>query len=112
VIQAVNEERLVADMTGSAALPRQNGELVFSAPWESRAFGIAVALLGEGLYEWDEFRKGLIDQLAADENDDRAKYYECWLTALEQLLIDRGFVTAPEIKLRMAELAASPDHRH
>ena len=37
-------DRLIANMEGSAALPRKNGELVFEAPWEGRAFGIAVAL--------------------------------------------------------------------
>ena len=37
-------ERLVADMGGTAALPRKNGELVFEAPWESQAFGMAIAL--------------------------------------------------------------------
>ena len=26
-------------------LPRRNGELVFEAPWESRAFGLAAAYL-------------------------------------------------------------------
>jgi hypothetical protein len=36
-------------MEGTAALPRQNDELVFNAPWESRALGMAVAprVIGE-----------------------------------------------------------------
>ena len=33
----------VAFMEGVAALPRDNGELVFAAPWEGRAFALAVA---------------------------------------------------------------------
>ena len=37
-------------MEGDVALPRPNGELVFSTPWEGRAFGIAVALKNAGLY--------------------------------------------------------------
>ena len=28
----------VTGMTGAAALPRRNGELVFEAPWQGRAF--------------------------------------------------------------------------
>jgi len=36
-------ERMIADMEETAALPRQNGELVFNAPWESRAFGMAAS---------------------------------------------------------------------
>ena len=31
-------------MDGEASLPRSNGELIFDAPWEGRAFGLAVAL--------------------------------------------------------------------
>ena len=30
------------DLAGPAAPPRDNGELVFAQPWESRAFGMAV----------------------------------------------------------------------
>lgn len=33
-------------MSGAAALPRRNGELVFEAPWQGRAFGLALALAG------------------------------------------------------------------
>ena len=36
---------LAAEAEGPAAPPRANGELVFEAPWESRAFGIAIALV-------------------------------------------------------------------
>src|SRR5581483_11355715 len=55
--------RDVADMGGSAAMPRKNGELVFAAPWEGRAFGLAVALSDQGLYNWEEFRQSLITQI-------------------------------------------------
>ena len=34
----------IANLDRSAALPRKNGELVFQAPWEGRAFGMAVVL--------------------------------------------------------------------
>ena len=36
--------REIADMSGQAALPRKNGELVFDEPWQGRVFGMAVAL--------------------------------------------------------------------
>ena len=35
-------------ITGHDGPPRANGELVFEAPWESRAFGVAVALHESG----------------------------------------------------------------
>src|SRR5262249_16430015 len=45
--------------SGPAAPPRDNGELVFAAPWESRAFGLALALNEAGLIDWEEFRQAL-----------------------------------------------------
>ena len=35
----------VTGMSGPAALPRRNGELVFEAPWQGRAFGMALAVV-------------------------------------------------------------------
>ena len=51
------------DAEGPAAPPRRNGELVFDAPWESRLFGLTLALHRAGLFEWDEFRRLLIDEI-------------------------------------------------
>ena len=53
-------------------LPRRNGELVFEAPWQARAFGIAVALCQEQGIEWDAFRSNLIDEIATWERDHAA----------------------------------------
>ncbi len=43
-------DREVADLDG---LPRKNGELVFEAPWQGRAFGMAAVLRNERGLEWD-----------------------------------------------------------
>ncbi len=45
----------VAYLEGEAALPRKNGELVFAAPWEGRAFGLAVLLSEKGALEEDQW---------------------------------------------------------
>ena len=37
------------DSAGPAAPPRDNGELVFTAPWQSQAFGVALALYDAAL---------------------------------------------------------------
>jgi nitrile hydratase accessory protein len=106
----------IAIMDGDAALPRKNGELVFAAPWEGRAFGLAVALNDRGLYDWDEFRDRLKANVAAgDASGDPSTYYERWLAALEALLLARGFVTRPELDDRIAELGSEEhddDHEH
>ncbi|MBO0704818.1 MAG: nitrile hydratase accessory protein [Candidatus Dormibacteraeota bacterium] len=87
-------------MQGQAALPRRNGELVFDAPWQGRAFGIALGLHEAGVYDWEEFRQRLIQEVGADEQRD---YYERWLAALERLAVERGLVTAGEYERRVAE---------
>jgi nitrile hydratase accessory protein len=96
-------EQIAADLAGPAAIPRRNGEPVFNEPWESRAFGIAVALCESGLYAWDEFRDGLIAQItAADARGDHTAYYERFLSALAELLAAKGLCAAAEIDLRMS----------
>ena len=94
-------------MEGDSALPRSNGELVFEAPWEGRAFGLAVALNEQQLYPWREFRDGLVAAIAADEEAGAGStYYERWLATLESLLVQRGIVTPAELDARTAEYAS------
>lgn len=118
--RAAEIERVVADMQGVTAMPRSNGELVFEEPWESRAFGAAVALAEAGAFEWESFRQSLIADIGAweaehdDADADPAEwsYYERWLAALEALLADRGIVSAAEIEARAAEVAEAAEHEH
>ena len=99
--------RRVANMSGDAALPRKNGELVFEAPWEGRAFGIAVAMNENGLYKWGEFRDQLVAELAAAHQGHVASsYYQQWLSSLEKLIIAKGFTTSEELNARTAEYAS------
>jgi nitrile hydratase accessory protein len=110
----------IAIMDGESALPRKNGELVFQAPWEGRAFGLAVAMNDRGLYDWNAFRDHLVARIAAgDAAADPSTYYERWLAALESLLLERGFVTPEELDVRTAEYASGErdddhdnDHEH
>jgi nitrile hydratase accessory protein len=102
-------ERVVAGMQ----LPRANGELVFDAPWQSRAFGLAVALHEQGLYEWGAFSERLGEVIAEREPDeDGSGYYERWLASFEALLLERGVVTESEIAARAAAIAGHDDHGH
>lgn len=110
-------QRHVADMEGTTALPRQSGELIFQDPWEGSVFAMAVALCEQGLYQWSEFRDHLITEITAAERpeispESRPTYYECWLAALEALLLERGILTKAKIDTRAAWLAraASPSH--
>ena len=101
----------ISGMVGDKALPRQNGELVFATPWEARAFGLAVALQGGGVYEWREFSTALAAEISrAEEAGHGSTYYERWLMSLENLLVANGVVTPAEISDRMAYHAAHLDH--
>jgi nitrile hydratase accessory protein len=60
-------------------------EVAFEAPWEGRAFAMAVALVRDRALSWDDFRSRLV---AAIEDDPDRPYYESWLVALEGLAAD------------------------
>lgn len=89
-------QRKVADLEN---LPRKNGELVFAAPWEGHAFGMAVALSEKGAFPWDEFREHLVEEIGKDERE----YYASWLSAFENLLVRRGLLSQAEIAERAEE---------
>ena len=77
----------VEDLSDDLAVPRRNGELVFEAPWEGRAFGMAVALSDNQHCAWDAFRNRLAAEIAAaEEHGDGSAYYERWLASFERLL--------------------------
>jgi nitrile hydratase accessory protein len=100
-------------MDEQGALPRKNGELVFEAPWEARAFGLAVALNEAGVYPWRDFSQGLAAETAALEQQGApGSYYERWLETLEKLAIARGLVTPEELDARTAEYAFRAHDEH
>jgi hypothetical protein len=88
------------DVDGPAAPPRRNGELVFDAPWQSRVFGLAAAVV-ETCFDGDRepFRQGLIAAIAADP--DRT-YWESWTAALEELVVTAGLVSPDAVDARAA----------
>jgi len=100
-------DKQIANMEEGIALPRKNGELVFAAPWEGRAFGMAVALNENGEYEWSEFQSLLAAEIAdAEQSNDSTPYYERWLASLEKLLLDKGILEAKELEVRTTEFAS------
>jgi nitrile hydratase accessory protein len=107
------------DLDGPAAPPRSNGELVFAQPWESRAFGLVMALHNAGAFGWEEFRQRLIARIDEWEHTARPgecfSYYRCWVDALEDVLVAKVLVADGAVDERAADLAARPagwDHDH
>ena len=68
-------------------LPRDNGELVFEAPWQGRVLALALGVVEHHGLEWDVFRQHLI---AAIDDDPERPYYESFTVALEALVADLG----------------------
>ncbi len=105
------------DVEGPAAPPRSNGELVFSEPWESRAFGMAVSLCEAGAFTWAEFQVTLIARIRTWETSPAQvgpwNYYQLWLAALEDVLSRLRAVSADEVSARAQALAQRPaGHDH
>ena len=107
------------DTEGAAAAPRRNGELVFASPWEARLFGMTMALHAAGRFEWEEFRRLLIEEIKGWERAEGSRpgatwsYYERWQAALERLLDGKGLCAAAELESRATALAArSSGHDH
>jgi nitrile hydratase accessory protein len=82
---------------------------VFAAPWESRLFGMTMALHEAALFEWEEFRRLLIEEIAAWEQAGHPagewSYYERWGKAFERLLARKGLCVPAELDARHAAFA-------
>jgi nitrile hydratase accessory protein len=83
--------------------PAAAGEPVFAAPWEGRAFGLALDTVEQLGLPWEAFRERLIAAIA--EEPERA-YYESWVVALERLVADHDLVTEADLTHERAEVAA------
>ncbi|HEX4563657.1 MAG TPA: nitrile hydratase accessory protein [Solirubrobacteraceae bacterium] len=106
------EAGIDADIEGPVSPPRDNGEIVFAAPWERRAFGLVIALCRAGACEWESFRRRLVARIAQDES---RPYWSSWAAALEDVLADVNALTRGETDARHLAFLARPhghDHHH
>ena len=91
------------------APPRKDGHLHFDRDWEKLAFGIAIALSKQGHYEWEDFRQQLIAKIGDweevhDTDDPSWDYYQRWLLALEDLLVESNVLKPGELENYMVTL--------
>ncbi|HXN85481.1 MAG TPA: nitrile hydratase accessory protein [Candidatus Binataceae bacterium] len=93
----------------------------FSAPWEARAFAMAVRMSESSLFTWDEFRAHLIEEIAKADKvrahgwvEPGDGYYTYFLRALEKLLLEKGLVDSAALEAAMREIsnADHDDHEH
>jgi len=93
------------DLAALPRLPRDDeGGPVFAEPWQADAFALAVRLNAQGLFTWKEWAAALGEELAASaargEADDGSRYYLCWLTALERLVVAKRLSDPDELQAR------------
>lgn len=100
-------------------IPKDDGEVVFSAPWEARAFAMVVKLHDAGHFTWKQWVDAFSAEIARAENSEHVKaghtddYYECWLAAMENLLKQQGLMTDESLEheiQRTLESWPHPDH--
>ncbi|HEV2269237.1 MAG TPA: nitrile hydratase accessory protein [Steroidobacteraceae bacterium] len=76
----------------------------FAEPWQARAFAIAILASRQGCFTWSEWTHALGRELQRASDSDaravRAGYFECWLAALQSLLVGKGAVARGELSER------------
>lgn len=92
------------------SIPRDAEGPVFREPWEAQAFAMVVQLHRNQVFTWKEWADALSRQIAAvrqrGEPDTGVDYYRHWLSALEQLLADKGVVSDTGLRQRREHLLA------
>jgi nitrile hydratase accessory protein len=78
--------------------------VAFAEPWEARAFAIAVLASRQGCFTWSEWTHALGRELRsvsdADPQAVSTHYFDCWLAALQSLLVGKGSVGQAELHER------------
>ena len=97
----IDPRRSHHDMGGLPAAPVERNEHDY-ALWEKRIDAILTLLSNKGLMTVDEMRRN-IESLGPDAYD-RMTYYERWMHAAAQTMIQRGVVTVDELGRKIAEV--------
>ena len=82
--------------------PSREGRSVgFAEPWQARAFAIAVLASKRGCFTWSEWTHAFSRELQsvsdAAPQDAGERYFDCWLSALQSLLIGKGALAQAEL---------------
>jgi nitrile hydratase len=85
----------VGGVQGFPAVTPEPEHEPFHADWEAHVFAMNIALIGQGVYNLDEFR----DAIERMDPQDylAASYYERWLSAIQTLVVEKGVVPAAEL---------------
>jgi nitrile hydratase accessory protein len=96
-------------------LPRDESGPVFAEPWQAQVFGVVVELIENGTITQAEWAEHLGAQFHAAEQrgeyDTGLSYYDHWLAALEQLLVDKNLAAVEDLSAEK-EVIRESDHHH
>lgn len=80
-------------------------EPYFHEEWEKIAFSLTPQTMGQGLYNIDEFRHAIERMGPAHYLD--SPYYEHWLHALEDRLVEHDVISEEELQSRIEEIKSA-----
>ncbi len=86
----------VGGMQGFPPVQQELDEPPFHADWEAHVFALNRALIGQGVYNLDEFRDAIERMPPADYL--ASSYYEKWFHAITTLCVEKGVLTADEVR--------------
>lgn len=92
--------RRVHDMGGLPAGPIDRDEHALE-PWEKQVDALVRLLVGNGTITLDELRRAIED--LGDGVYERLGYFERWITAVANLLLEKRIVTPRELGFAIAD---------
>lgn len=93
-----------------------DGDMVFTEPWEAKAFAIVVTLSQTGYFTWSEWVDCFAEHVAKATSIEAAggvpkTYYEQWVDAAESILVSKGITSAEQlVARRLGALQAATKH--
>lgn len=102
------QEDAVAEALADTPVEVSEAGPTFEAPWQARAFGVAVALCEREDFDLPTFQARFaerIDDLDPEsmQDDVESTYYEQWLDCLVDVLLEAGIIDEAELASRAAE---------
>ncbi len=91
------------DMGGLDAGPIDEAQHDFSL-WEKRVDALMILCSGKGYFTVDGLRRALEDM--GEDAFENMSYYERWIAAINQNLIEKGAYSLEELGQKMAEVQA------
>jgi nitrile hydratase accessory protein len=96
-------------------LPRNDDGPVFAEPWQAQAFAMVAELIDRGTItrsEWAECLGARFKEAEArGEQHTGLSYYDHWLAALEQLVVEKGLAAQEDLVTEKEVIRENDHHR-